>query len=63
MFIGCNVNLVAPCTVGDGAYVAAGTTVVGEVPAGALSVGRSQQYIKEDWADEKRKKGALREVY
>ena len=28
-----------------------------------LSVGRSQQYIKEDWADEKRKKGALREVY
>ncbi len=63
VFIGCNVNLVAPCTVGDGAYVAAGTTVVGEVPAGALSVGRSQQYIKEDWADEKRKKGALREVY
>jgi len=63
VFIGCNVNLVAPAMVGEGAYIAAGTTVVGEVPAGALSVGRSEQYIKEEWADEKREKGELREVY
>ena len=53
VFIGCNVNLVAPVTVNNRAYVAAGTTVTQNVPAGALSIGRSRQENKEKWVDRK----------
>lgn len=52
-FIGCNTNLVAPVTVGDGAYTAAGSTITGEVPAGALGIARARQVNKPDWAKEK----------
>lgn len=48
-FIGCNSNLVAPVTVGKGAYVAAGTTVTENVPADALTIGRARQENKEDY--------------
>lgn len=48
-FLGCNTNLVAPVTVGDGAFTAAGTTVTGQVPAGALAIGRARQENKEGW--------------
>ncbi len=54
-FIGCNTNLVAPVSVGDGAYTAAGSTVTGDVPAGALAVGRSRQTNIEGWAVPKMK--------
>jgi bifunctional UDP-N-acetylglucosamine pyrophosphorylase/glucosamine-1-phosphate N-acetyltransferase len=40
-FIGCNVNIVSPVNVGEGAYIAAGTTVTTDVPAGSLAVGRA----------------------
>ncbi|MCL2740872.1 MAG: hypothetical protein FWE70_02025 [Oscillospiraceae bacterium] len=46
-FIGCNANLVAPVRVGEGAYVAAGSTIVNEVPADALAIARARQVIKE----------------
>ena len=36
VFIGCNSNLVAPVTVGKGAYVAAGSTITKDVPGEAL---------------------------
>ena len=36
VFIGCNSNLVAPVTVGKGAYVAAGSTITKNVPGNAL---------------------------
>ena len=36
VFIGCNSNLVAPVTVGKGAYVAAGSTITQDVPGEAL---------------------------
>ncbi len=49
-FIGCNTNLVAPVTLGEGAYTAAGTTVTDDVPAQALAVGRARQINKRDWA-------------
>ena len=49
-FIGCNTNLVPPVEVGDGAYIAAGTTVTRDVPADALAIGRSRQENKADWA-------------
>ncbi len=49
-FIGCNANLVAPLTVGRGAFVAAGSTITGDVAAGDLAVARSRQISKPDWA-------------
>ena len=48
-FIGCNSNLVSPVEVGEGAYVAAATTVTENVPGDALSIGRSRMTIKENW--------------
>ncbi|MFZ5817516.1 MAG: bifunctional UDP-N-acetylglucosamine diphosphorylase/glucosamine-1-phosphate N-acetyltransferase GlmU [Bacillota bacterium] len=51
-FIGTNVNLIAPIKVGDGALVAAGSTVGPnkEIPAEALAVERADQVIKEGYA-------------
>ncbi len=50
-FIGCNSNLVAPVTVGAGAYVAAGSTVTQDVPAKALAIARTRQVNKEGYVD------------
>jgi bifunctional UDP-N-acetylglucosamine pyrophosphorylase / glucosamine-1-phosphate N-acetyltransferase len=50
-FIGCNSNLIAPVTIGKGAYVAAGSTVTNDVPEKALSVARSRQVNKENYVD------------
>jgi len=46
---GSNSVLVAPITVGAGATIAAGSTVVREVPAGKLTVARARQATIEDW--------------
>lgn len=54
-FIGCNTNLVAPVTVGEGAYTAAGSTITEDVPDGALGIARSRQENKADWAQKRRK--------
>ncbi|KUP04561.1 bifunctional N-acetylglucosamine-1-phosphate uridyltransferase/glucosamine-1-phosphate acetyltransferase [Bacillus coahuilensis p1.1.43] len=48
-FIGCNSNLIAPVTVGKGAYVAAGSTVTEDVPSEALTIARARQVNKEDY--------------
>lgn len=53
-FVGSNSNLVAPVTVQDGAYVAAGSTVTRDVPAGALGVGRGQQRNIDGWVARRR---------
>ena len=45
-FVGCNSNLVAPVTIGRGAFVAAGSTITNDVPAGALSLARARQVDK-----------------
>lgn len=58
-FIGCNVNLVSPVTVGEGAYLATGGTVTEDVPAGSLHVARSRAYVKEGWVEDRRKQGKL----
>src|SRR5690606_1146248 len=42
-FVGCDTSLVAPVTVGDGAYVAAGSAITRDVPPGALAVNRAPQ--------------------
>jgi bifunctional UDP-N-acetylglucosamine pyrophosphorylase/glucosamine-1-phosphate N-acetyltransferase len=52
VFIGSNTALVAPVTVGDGAYVAAGSVVTREVPADALTVARGRQVDKPGRATE-----------
>ncbi|MBP3039323.1 bifunctional UDP-N-acetylglucosamine diphosphorylase/glucosamine-1-phosphate N-acetyltransferase GlmU [Bacillaceae bacterium Marseille-Q3522] len=48
-FIGCNSNLVAPVTIGEGAYIAAGSTITKDVPGAALSIARARQVNKEDY--------------
>jgi len=47
VFIGCNSNLVAPVRVGEGAYVAAGSTITEDVPGEALAIARAKQVNKE----------------
>lgn len=49
VFIGCNTNLVAPVTVGKGAYVAAGSTITKNVPSEALGVARARQSNIDGW--------------
>ena len=50
VFVGSNTTLVAPVEVGDGAYVAAGSTVTKNVPADALAFGRARQENREGYA-------------
>ncbi len=49
-FIGCNSNLVAPLTVGSGAFVGAGSTITRNVPPGSLVLSRTPQQVKEGCA-------------
>lgn len=48
-FIGCNSNLIAPVTIGENAYIAAGSTITEDTPAESLSIARSRQTIKDDY--------------
>lgn len=50
-FIGSDTALVAPVTVGDGAFTGSGSVITEDVPPGALALGRGRQVIKEGWAD------------
>ena len=49
--LGCNSNLVAPVTLNDGAYTAAGSTITDEVPENNLAIARARQVNKEVWKD------------
>ncbi len=53
-FIGSNVTLIAPVEVGDGAYVAAGSTITDAVPSDSLAIARCRQTVKEEWARRRR---------
>ena len=55
VFIGSNAALVAPVRLGDGAYVAAGSTITDNVPAEGLGIARSRQVNKPSWASKKRR--------
>jgi bifunctional UDP-N-acetylglucosamine pyrophosphorylase/glucosamine-1-phosphate N-acetyltransferase len=48
-FIGSNSTLVAPVTVGEGAYVGAGSVITEDVPAQSLALGRARQVVKPEW--------------
>ncbi|WP_231126888.1 bifunctional UDP-N-acetylglucosamine diphosphorylase/glucosamine-1-phosphate N-acetyltransferase GlmU [Motilibacter aurantiacus] len=52
--IGSDTVLVAPVTVGDGAYTAAGSVVTDDVPPGALAIGRSRQGTVDGWVERRR---------
>jgi bifunctional UDP-N-acetylglucosamine pyrophosphorylase/glucosamine-1-phosphate N-acetyltransferase len=49
VFVGSDVQLVAPVTVGRNSFVAAGSTVTKDVPPDSLAIARSQQVNKEGW--------------
>jgi bifunctional UDP-N-acetylglucosamine pyrophosphorylase/glucosamine-1-phosphate N-acetyltransferase len=49
VFVGSDSTLVAPVTLGDGAYVAAASCITEDVPPDALGLGRSRQVTKEGW--------------
>lgn len=55
-FIGCNTNLVAPVTVGEGAYTAAGSTITEDVPPDSLAIARDRQTVKKNWVKKRKKK-------
>jgi len=60
VFIGSDSTLVAPVTIGKGAYVGAGSCITDQVPPDALALGRSRQVNKPNWAAEKREKAKSR---
>ncbi len=57
-FIGSNSALVAPVSIGDGAYVASGSVITKAVPDNALAVARGRQATKPGYAEEIRKRNA-----
>jgi len=54
VFVGSDATLVAPVTVGKGAYIAAASCITEDVPADSLALGRAKQVVKEGWATAKR---------
>ena len=54
-FVGSDSQLIAPVTIGKGAYVGSGTTIRENVPEGALAVSAGKQRNIEGWVDEKGK--------
>ncbi len=52
--VGSDTMLVAPVTVGDGAYTAAGSVVTEDVPPGAIAIGRARQRNIEGWVERSR---------
>jgi bifunctional UDP-N-acetylglucosamine pyrophosphorylase/glucosamine-1-phosphate N-acetyltransferase len=61
VFIGSDATLVAPVRIGDGAYVAAGSTITENVPPDGLGIARGRQITKPRWAARKRRELAAAE--
>jgi bifunctional UDP-N-acetylglucosamine pyrophosphorylase/glucosamine-1-phosphate N-acetyltransferase len=55
-FVGTHASLVAPLTIGEDAYVGAGSVITKDVPPGALAVGRAHQVVKEGWTERRRRR-------
>jgi bifunctional UDP-N-acetylglucosamine pyrophosphorylase / glucosamine-1-phosphate N-acetyltransferase len=56
VFVGSDSTLVAPLTLGNGSYVAAGSCITEDVPEDALALGRARQTTKPGWAAARRNK-------
>jgi bifunctional UDP-N-acetylglucosamine pyrophosphorylase/glucosamine-1-phosphate N-acetyltransferase len=52
--VGSDSTLVAPVTLGDGAYVAAGSTITDDLGPGDLGVARGRQHAAKGWVMRKR---------
>lgn len=61
VFIGSDTALVAPVRVGNGAYIAAGSTITANVPSDGLGIARGRQVNKPGWAAKKRREFAAAE--
>jgi bifunctional UDP-N-acetylglucosamine pyrophosphorylase/glucosamine-1-phosphate N-acetyltransferase len=61
VFIGSDSALVAPVRIGDGAYIAAGSTITENVPSDGLGIARGRQVNKPGWAAKKRRELAAAE--
>jgi len=55
-FVGSDSQLIAPVTIGAGAYIGTGSTIRKDVPAGALAVSAGQQRTIENWVADRQKK-------
>jgi bifunctional UDP-N-acetylglucosamine pyrophosphorylase/glucosamine-1-phosphate N-acetyltransferase len=62
VFIGSNAALVAPVTIGDGAYTASGSVITEDVPADAVAFGRARQENKEGYAPKLREKALAKKA-
>ncbi|MEZ5870243.1 MAG: bifunctional UDP-N-acetylglucosamine diphosphorylase/glucosamine-1-phosphate N-acetyltransferase GlmU [Nitratireductor sp.] len=61
-FVGSNSSLVAPVRIGDGAYIASGSVITDEVPAGSMAVARGRQANKDGYADVIRERAKARKA-
>lgn len=50
VFIGCNSNLIAPITIGDNSFIAAGSTITDSINNNAFTIARAKQVTKENKA-------------
>lgn len=62
VFIGSDSQLIAPVTIGKDAYVGAGSSITGDVPAGSLAIARGQQVVKNGWAEKRKAERAAAKV-
>lgn len=53
VFVGSNSNIIAPMVIEDGAFIAAGSTLNQDVPAGSLAIARARQVNKPEWLGNK----------
>jgi bifunctional UDP-N-acetylglucosamine pyrophosphorylase/glucosamine-1-phosphate N-acetyltransferase len=60
-FIGSDTQLIAPVKVGKGAYVAAGSSITEDVPAGSLAIARGRQTNIEGWVERRKNPSSSRE--
>ena len=54
VFVGSDSTLVAPISIGQGSYIAAGSCITEDVPADSLALGRSRQTTKPGWVSARR---------
>jgi bifunctional UDP-N-acetylglucosamine pyrophosphorylase/glucosamine-1-phosphate N-acetyltransferase len=56
VFVGSDVQFIAPVKVGNGAYIGAGSTITSDVPKNALALARARQTVIRNWVTKKKRK-------